>query len=457
SPIRKKRPASPPHEEVLADNPDIAVIVMFRSRFNEAFPAKMSHLGPQDIEKGIVDPLPSPLVDSLLCALLSLVLNRKKPIERGQYTRALEEAIQTQKHQWPRAWNGINPLHGNNSFKTMNPQERLILLKTLVIWSLHSSEAISAIIKESYKQARKEQDLNQPLSVQPWGTDGDKRRYWLIEGQDDTNFRLYRESNPALVKHTWRSMAGNIEELRVVAQKLAEDGSQAGRRLSQQIINAIPRFEATEEKRKRREYRLARKAQFTRPDPGFSLYEGRTRGKRMRYTFSDEEDEGSDATSARRSTRQSGRVTPSDGLKPTVTASGRQVRSRVGGLYGESLLSGQAAEGLSPGPSGEYERSDGSEGPVRSGGRATRSGGPYVPTNGYAKSRKHIDTYNSVDEMDDEEEATSSGGEWDGGDDEDERDDAADDEDKDDEDSNGEIFEEEPGKGSLIVTLCYRK
>jgi hypothetical protein len=116
------------------------------------------------------------------------------------------------------------------------------------MWSLHSSDAINAIIKESYKQSRHDDDLNQPLSVQPWGRDGDKRRYWLIEGRDDTPFRLYRESNPALKHNTWRSVAGTIDELREVAQKLNdEDSTQAARRLSTRITNSLPRFEATEE------------------------------------------------------------------------------------------------------------------------------------------------------------------------------------------------------------------
>ena len=115
------------------------------------------------------------------------------------------------------------------------------------MWSLHTSEAVNAIIKDSYKQSRQEDDLNQPLSVQSWGRDGDKRRYWLIEGRDDTPFRLYRESNPALKHNTWRSVAGSIDELRAVAQRLDEDGTQAARRLSQRITGAIPRFEATEE------------------------------------------------------------------------------------------------------------------------------------------------------------------------------------------------------------------
>ena len=56
-------------------------IVMFRSRFNDAFPRGAPHVGPQDIELGVVDGAPSPDVEGLLCALLGLVLNRKKPVE----------------------------------------------------------------------------------------------------------------------------------------------------------------------------------------------------------------------------------------------------------------------------------------------------------------------------------------------------------------------------------------
>ena len=83
--------------------------------------------------------------------------------------------------------------------------------------------------------------------MQPWGRDGDKRRFWLIEGQDDTHFRLYRESNPVLKHNTWRSVAGTIEELKEVANLLGEEGSQASRRLQDRILLAIPRFEASEE------------------------------------------------------------------------------------------------------------------------------------------------------------------------------------------------------------------
>lgn len=117
----------------------------------------------------------------------------------------------------------------------------------MITWSLGSSESVQNIIKEKYKQQRHDDDKNQPLSVQSWGRDGDKRRYWLIEGHDDTHFRLYRESNPALKHVTWRSVAGTIDELKQVAARLEEDGSQAARKLCDSINAGIPRFEAGED------------------------------------------------------------------------------------------------------------------------------------------------------------------------------------------------------------------
>lgn len=111
-PAKRKRAPSPPHEYVLADNPDIAVshinvlfafsrclqyrssrvsrvtyvlvdkvICMFRSRFSDAFPKTLQHYGPQDIERGVEGDIPGEQVERLLCALLGLVLNRKKEVE----------------------------------------------------------------------------------------------------------------------------------------------------------------------------------------------------------------------------------------------------------------------------------------------------------------------------------------------------------------------------------------
>ena len=60
---------------------------------------------------------------------------------------------------------------------------QLVLLRYLIFWALSSSEVIRAILNENYKTNRRNDDLNVALSIQPWGRDADKRRYWLIEGR----------------------------------------------------------------------------------------------------------------------------------------------------------------------------------------------------------------------------------------------------------------------------------
>ena len=65
---------------------------------------------------------------------------------------------------------------------------------------------------------------------------------------DDTHFRVYRESNPAGMDRTWWSVAGDIEELKTLADKLdTKDGGPKARKLSSQIMAAMGRFEAGEE------------------------------------------------------------------------------------------------------------------------------------------------------------------------------------------------------------------
>lgn len=127
---------------------------------------------------------------------------------------------------------------------------QLTLLRTLILWAMASSDTVKGLINQAYKQNRQEDDLNQPRSVQPWGSDGDKRRYFLVEGQDDTNFRIYRESNPAGTNRTWFSVAGSIEEVKALAEKLeTKDGGPKAKKLSQKMLQVIPRFEAGEEVR----------------------------------------------------------------------------------------------------------------------------------------------------------------------------------------------------------------
>ncbi len=54
---------------------------MFRNRFAEAFPKNLTNFGPQELERDIVDSVPSERVEYFLCALLKLLLNRQQDVK----------------------------------------------------------------------------------------------------------------------------------------------------------------------------------------------------------------------------------------------------------------------------------------------------------------------------------------------------------------------------------------
>ena len=183
----------------------------------------------------------------------------------------------------------------------------------------------------------------------------------------------------------------------------------------------------------------------------------------MKYTFSDEEEGGSDAPSTRRSNRYSGASTPAEAAGPVFTASGRQVRSRHGGAYGETMLDSHQDN---QGPSAAKAYDD--QGEADGVGAATRGRTRGTSRNGVGRSVKsgnHTNGLEALDAMEDESDATSSGEEWDGGNDED--DDEVDEhlgeeeshEDTDLSDDNNSDELEENGtdcQGSLIVSLRYK-
>jgi hypothetical protein len=187
------------------------------------------------------------------------------------------------------------------------------------------------------------------------------------------------------------------------------------------------------------------------------MYEGRTRGKRMRYTYDEAEDEDeddnenfSDATSNRRSARQSGRSTPAD-VGPQYTASGRQVKPRQGGEYGASLLSRQAEtpDDFGPDYSESKDASDGEQ-PVRGGARAGRATRGAVNGGSGLKKRKRIndddDDEGSLEDMSDD--APPSGEEWDS-----QANDDADDAMPDADEDSELLDDEESEPKRLVVTL----
>jgi hypothetical protein len=173
----------------------------------------------------------------------------------------------------------------------------------------------------------------------------------------------------------------------------------------------------------------------------------------MRYTFSDDEDD-SDNISTRRSTRNSGISTPAEHAGPTVTASGRQVKSRLGGMYGETMLVDQRKEL-------ENERAAavavGSERDQEESGEGQPSTRPRRPI----RPPRRID--DSSEEMNGESDVASSGNEWSGNEDEPDEPDAeefeveVDDEDDEMSANDSEMDDAPPEQDSLVVQLRYKK
>lgn len=167
------------------------------------------------------------------------------------------------------------------------------------------------------------------------------------------------------------------------------------------------------------------------------MYEGRTRGKRMKYTYSDNEDgyddSDADGPDVRRSSR--GAAVPSGAM---TTSSGRQVRTRFGNMYGST---GENTARESPATDG-FERSDGSVEPNNDGSRPTRSRGTL---DGWANGATNDD-----EDMDEDSDAPSSGEEWHGEDELEERPD-------DEGDDMSDVTDEGLEPRSLVVKLQYKK
>jgi hypothetical protein len=137
----------------------------------------------------------------------------------------------------------------------------------------------------------------------------------------------------------------------------------------------------------------------------------------MKYTYSDEEDDiYSDSSNTRRSTRNTGTRTSAEPTGPTITQSGRQVKARQGGVYGESVLSGSNSAAATADDIDELAL--GGDEAVNTGGRPQRAAAANQGSKG--KGGRHIEGYNNVDEMTSDEEDDAS--EQDYGDDEEEDD-----------------------------------
>ncbi|KAK9448751.1 uncharacterized protein V1518DRAFT_374249 [Limtongia smithiae] len=434
---KKRMEPNPPEPKY---SPDISVLVMFRSRFSELFDG-VPDLSPQDFEEGLITTPASYNVEAFLARTLTLVLNRKKNIEPGHFGRPLEEAVSSYGAAYWGMRNPTGPLPSGRRFVNLQWEDRLEILLALVHWALTASDGVRAVLAEGYSGSRTEDDRTCPLAVSPIGMDGERRRYYLIEGQNETRFRLFQETNPRKRLVNWTSIASTAVELAAFMTKIqATDTSRNARILCERLSKAMPRLEAADLRWKRLWYRQNRKQQLeqsasyaTEVDGG--MYHGRTRGKKVNYNDEDyglEDDYADGALSAitrGNGTRRSSPGTDSSttGSAPVYTTnSGRASRRPAAGVFGA---------GVDPDKLASLIASNDPD-PLASRGRTKRRGA----------QRKEEEEEEEEDVESDEDDYNAEVG------DEDE-----DEEDEDDGVHDDEDDEDEMVKMSFPVVLKYRK
>jgi hypothetical protein len=260
------------------DNPSVAFLVMFQKRFFYLFEGCPS-LGPQDIEYGLSSSNLSLPVEQFMCRLLTIVLNRKKPVEPGKYFRALEEL---QSHvrgfgTWP-YWPQHIRLKTSDPLNSLSKEDRLGFLHMLVLWTLGSEN-----IRNSVNPGEREF---------PLGMDGSNYRYWLVQGQGATRFRIFRQTNPRLKRVEWVCVASSLPQVgELIHTTLADDHSLSAGQLRGVLVEVEQQLYETEELREveeKKEERRRRKQTILenrQAEIATKSYEGRTRGKRINYAL----------------------------------------------------------------------------------------------------------------------------------------------------------------------------
>lgn len=69
------------HDVICTVLTHLEFIVMFRNRFDDAFPRLSPSFGPQELEYDITEEVPGSRAEGFLCATLGLLLNRKQDVK----------------------------------------------------------------------------------------------------------------------------------------------------------------------------------------------------------------------------------------------------------------------------------------------------------------------------------------------------------------------------------------
>ncbi|KAG0100496.1 hypothetical protein BGZ93_000051 [Podila epicladia] len=130
-------------------------------------------------------------------------------------------------------WEMDNPLRLYESYYSVPPKDRVLVLKALVEWVLQEGASIRQGID----------DYNEVYMVEPFGTDQLKRVYWYFGGN-------------------WETVAKDLEELKALASSFDESTSKPERALQERLLTEI--IEPAEEKilqRAKRQERVEKRMQ----------------------------------------------------------------------------------------------------------------------------------------------------------------------------------------------------
>ncbi|KAF7730453.1 hypothetical protein EC973_002260 [Apophysomyces ossiformis] len=256
----------------------IAFIYAFVVAFNQGSDLAGLHtlpaFDPEELENALQQEN-SDLLEQLLCAFLSNVLNRKKPIEPSSYARALSDLVSSKVRSFEFDL-GYNPLTAEG-FKALTPEHKLTLLQSLVEWQLQDSNAVRAIIEQFCKNTKKA-EFHLGLTA----------KNELIGGLvllNNARFTMAMARKGEYKK--WMPMDNrNLNELREFSSTLSTSNRAERnlcRRITDELIPLIEEKQRVQEKKDRAKARqIAMELAFTPRE-----LRPRDRRKRTRYNYDD--------------------------------------------------------------------------------------------------------------------------------------------------------------------------
>ncbi|KAF9205834.1 hypothetical protein BGZ59_000267 [Podila verticillata] len=244
-----------------------------------------------DLETGLLATSTNTCIEDIHSNLLTNMLNRKKAVDSSSWHRVLLETLDVK--QKTGEWEMDNPLRLYESYYSVPPRDRVLMLKALVEWVLQEGTSIRQGIE----------DYNEAYMVEPFGTDQQKRVYWYFGGkywlakQRMGTLRVYRETNSKKKNAGWETVAKDLEELKSLVASFDKSTSKIEKTLQERLLTEI--IEPAEEKILRRakrqerdEKKMQRLAMFHQMAATRTT---RTRSSNRlnqpKYTFDDEEDE----------------------------------------------------------------------------------------------------------------------------------------------------------------------